>query len=560
MVSACRAGARGRPHPHHLATASISTRCVGAFAAESATSGRSHQQAQRRLVSSAPEGEGEEKGAGAKKVVKGGPTADAAGKVSKVEGKDAAAGTGANASGGKDAAAGGGGDAAAAKKAVRKKSERTDGASQKQASPENVAAKSKAAAAPATAEPEESEREPYAHDGPYDPLYSDQDIPLLRSRLEEHYYTSLLEDIMILRYKHDSKGALSVAQVDKLLEKKYTSQKSAHQPPGALDFSWPRVSPSHTSDVFKAFTGPLQRLPTLPCHPSHTRHQKLLARLSARHVAFMPKWRWQRRLFNPIDVTTVRRAEYERFVRKAREREAVRRGGGRGDERGFKPVPERMPVLRKVTLKIWEVGAVANKNILLSAVMALTAITGVKAEPLFAIDGDATKKIREGMPIGAVVEVTGSRAYEFLDKLIQTVLPRLREWDGVDPYVIDTHAGAGSVTGGRIVGRRNRSQPDRFARASITLKIPDTAVGLFPDLEPHYESYPRLFDTTVTIDTTSEDLEGAVLLLSGFQMPFKEGAEPPKAAEVEEDDDPYAKFRKAKKGRDAKNPRDKKKK
>lgn len=62
--------------------------------------------------------------------------------------------------------------------------------------------------------------------------------------------------------------------------------------------------------------------------------------------------------------------------------------------------------------------------------MSLTQVTSQRAYPLFAERGDSAKKIREGMCIGCEVEITGSEMYSFIDKLIYTVIPRIREWPG----------------------------------------------------------------------------------------------------------------------------------
>ena len=95
------------------------------------------------------------------------------------------------------------------------------------------------------------------------------------------------------------------------------------------------------------------------------------------------------------------------------------------------PIPSRLPFVKKIVCKIWSEDAVDKKHILLPAIMSLSSVTGKRAEPLFAQEGDASKKIREGMPLGARVELTGRRMYEFLDKVITTVLPRIREWEGI---------------------------------------------------------------------------------------------------------------------------------
>ena len=105
--------------------------------------------------------------------------------------------------------------------------------------------------------------------------------------------------------------------------------------------------------------------------------------------------------------------------------------------------------------------------------------------------GDASRKIRQGMPIGAKVKLEGPEMYHFLDKLVQTVMPRIREFEGVYP-------GDGVVQ----------------------FKLDASTVGTFPDIEPHFDSFPRLFDTTVTINTSGRSEYETVGLLSGNLCKF----------------------------------------
>ncbi|KAI8833750.1 ribosomal protein L5 domain-containing protein, partial [Chytridium lagenaria] len=345
---------------------------------------------------------------------------------------------------------------------------------------------------------------------------------IVRNRLEEHYYRSLVEDIMVLRYRHESKDAPSVEKVDAMLAE---LSQSAH---ASLDAQTPlTLNPTRRSDLLRVFSTPLSHLPTYPStNSSSTAVTNLLAKRTAdasgpgRNVRRL----WRRRLVNPIDYTTVRRSAMESFLMGEKEREVRMEKG-----KSFSPNVARLPAIRKVVVKIWEESAVVNKNVLLGAIMSLQAITGVHASPLFAVHGDASKKIRAGMPMGAVVELSGPRAFEFLDKLIQVVLPRLREWEGVDPFKKDAP--------------RVLLQP-----GTITIKLPESVMGSFPDIEPHYEMFPRLFAATVTVHTSATDLEGAALVLSGFQMPFLKDAMPEVASadETKEDDDPFAKFKKRK--------------
>jgi len=67
----------------------------------------------------------------------------------------------------------------------------------------------------------------------------------------------------------------------------------------------------------------------------------------------------------------------------------------------------------------------------------LTAITGQRAVKTLAKKSIASFKVREGMPVGAMVTLRGNRMYDFLDKLIHVVLPRTRDFKGIDPNSVD---------------------------------------------------------------------------------------------------------------------------
>ncbi|KAH9246642.1 hypothetical protein BASA81_015803 [Batrachochytrium salamandrivorans] len=179
-----------------------------------------------------------------------------------------------------------------------------------------------------------------------------------------------------------------------------------------------------------------------------------------------------------------------------------------------------MPVLKSIVLKIWCEAAVSNKNMLLGAIMCLQSITGVQAYPLFAETGDSSKRIRAGMPLGARVEITGTQMFGFLDKLTQCVLPRMREFEGINPV--------GDNSG------------------MMKLTLPDTALGYFPDIEPHFDMYPQMFETDVMMYTTGKCDWETSLLLSGLQVPFLNE----KVVAVEDTgpvvDDPWAMIKAAK--------------
>ncbi|KAI9099452.1 ribosomal protein L5 domain-containing protein [Phlyctochytrium arcticum] len=311
--------------------------------------------------------------------------------------------------------------------------------------------------------------------------------PISRPRLEEHYYNTLLEDLLVLTYDHSS----PTASLEHLSSNK----------------EWSRSLPNHPLE--KLYSKPIERLPTFPHSETTT---NLLSRENAVVKTQKLKQKFRVGFRNPIDYTPVSKEDLE-----AREPAPP--------PKPYAPLPSRMPVPSKVVLRIYSKAAVQNKTILLSAIMSLQAITGVRAHPLFAETGDAAAKIREGMPVGAICTLTGPAMYTFLDKTIQTVLPRLREWQGVNPV--------------------SSNLLDDSNPGTLAFNLPAAAIGLYPDIEPHFDMYPRLFDTDIIIQTTAPTEREAVLCLSGFQMPFLNKREVLTEEEVESSD-PWAKFRKPK--------------
>lgn len=89
-----------------------------------------------------------------------------------------------------------------------------------------------------------------------------------------------------------------------------------------------------------------------------------------------------------------------------------------------------LPRLQKITLSMGVGNAVENKKLVDAAAASLTQIAGQKAVVTLASTSVASWKVREGMPIGAKVTLRGTRAYEFLDRLISVVIPRIRDFRG----------------------------------------------------------------------------------------------------------------------------------
>ncbi len=100
------------------------------------------------------------------------------------------------------------------------------------------------------------------------------------------------------------------------------------------------------------------------------------------------------------------------------------------DEFGYKSIMQ-VPKLEKIVLSRGVGAAVADKKLIDHAVEELTQITGQKAIPTYSKKDVASFKLRKGMPIGAKVTLRHERMYEFLDRLVTSALPRVRDFQGV---------------------------------------------------------------------------------------------------------------------------------
>ena len=100
------------------------------------------------------------------------------------------------------------------------------------------------------------------------------------------------------------------------------------------------------------------------------------------------------------------------------------------EEFGYRSVMQ-VPKLEKIVLSRGVGQAVADKKLIEHAVDELTAITGQRAVSTLSKKDVASFKLRKGMPIGAKVTLRGERMYEFLDRLVTTALPRVRDFRGV---------------------------------------------------------------------------------------------------------------------------------
>jgi large subunit ribosomal protein L5 len=157
--------------------------------------------------------------------------------------------------------------------------------------------------------------------------------------------------------------------------------------------------------------------------------------------------------------------------------------------------PMAIPRLEKIVINMGLGEATQNVKIMDPLVADLSSISGQKPVITKAKKSIAAFKLREGMPIGAMVTLRGDKMYEFLDRLISIALPRVRDFRGVSSKSFD-------------------------GRGNYTLGLRDQLI--FAEID--YAKVDKLKGMNVTIVTTAADDNGARALLKGFGMPFRVGA------------------------------------
>ncbi|QDR78821.1 50S ribosomal protein L5 [Sporomusa termitida] len=157
---------------------------------------------------------------------------------------------------------------------------------------------------------------------------------------------------------------------------------------------------------------------------------------------------------------------------------------------GYKNVME-IPKVEKVVINMGVGEAVGNPKVLDAAVGDMTMISGQKPVITKAKKSIAAFKIREGMPIGAKVTMRGERMYQFLDKLFNISLPRVRDFRGISPKSFD-------------------------GRGNYTLGIKEQLI--FPEID--YDKVDKIRGMDIIIVTTAKTDEEARELLRLMGMPF----------------------------------------
>jgi large subunit ribosomal protein L5 len=152
----------------------------------------------------------------------------------------------------------------------------------------------------------------------------------------------------------------------------------------------------------------------------------------------------------------------------------------------------QVPKLQKIIVNMGLGEAVQNAKLVESAVAELAAITGRKPIVTRAKKSIATFKLREGMPIGAMVTLRGEQMYDFLDRLITVALPRTRDFKGISPKAFD-------------------------GRGNYTLGVREQII--FPEI--NYDKIDKIKGMNITFVTTAETDEQGRALLKSLGMPFR---------------------------------------
>ena len=153
----------------------------------------------------------------------------------------------------------------------------------------------------------------------------------------------------------------------------------------------------------------------------------------------------------------------------------------------------QVPKIEKIVVNMGVGEAAADSKALDGAVADMRVITGQQPKVCRAKKSIAGFHIREGMPIGCMVTLRGDRMWEFMDRLLSTALPRVRDFRGISPKSFD--------------GRGNYS-------LGITEQL------IFPEVD--YDKIDRTRGMDITIVTTADDNEQGFALLKALGFPFKD--------------------------------------
>ena len=153
--------------------------------------------------------------------------------------------------------------------------------------------------------------------------------------------------------------------------------------------------------------------------------------------------------------------------------------------------PMQIPKFDKIVINVGAGDAKENSKVIDSIIADLTLITGQKAVPTFARKSVANFKLREGMKIGAKVTLRGDQMYEFMDRLFNFSLPRVRDFKGINPNAFD-------------------------GRGNYSLGLKEQLI--FPEIE--YDKVDKVRGMDIAFVTTANTDEEARELLALMGAPF----------------------------------------
>jgi len=152
-----------------------------------------------------------------------------------------------------------------------------------------------------------------------------------------------------------------------------------------------------------------------------------------------------------------------------------------------------VPRLSKITLNMGVGEAVADKKVMDRAVGDMTAVAGQKPIVTYARKSVASFKIRDGWPVGCKVTLRRERMYEFLDRLVNVAIPRIRDFRGLSRRSFDGH-------GNYSMGVKEQI--------------------MFPEID--YDQIDMIRGLDITFTTTAKTDEEALALLQAFSFPFRD--------------------------------------
>jgi large subunit ribosomal protein L5 len=154
--------------------------------------------------------------------------------------------------------------------------------------------------------------------------------------------------------------------------------------------------------------------------------------------------------------------------------------------------PMQVPKLTRIVVNAVTKDAVANPKVLDNLTAELAMITGQKPVPTRAKKAIAAFKLRKGIPLGAMVTLRNKRMYEFMDRLVNVALPRVRDFRGISAKSFD-------------------------GRGNYTLGLREQVI--FPEI--NFDKVDKTRGLNITFVTSAKDNESARMLLAELGMPFR---------------------------------------